>query len=149
MAQSFLQRLFGQRKRSRDPLSLDLIPIRDPARQAELKSDQPELKAQDVRPAVKLSSLFAFVDPKDPFTLGEIAGEKLPGPILSIMSAKQFDSLFLFNTPHTSENALSTKDELSRRYPECLVAIYELPVSDPKDYSSLMGLLARLVRTLM
>ena len=104
---------------------------------------------QDVPPAAKRNSLFAFVDPKDPFAPCEIAGEELPGPILSIMSAKQFDSLFLFYTPHTGENALSTKDEVSRRYPECGVGIYELAISDPKDYSSLMGLLARLIRKLM
>ncbi len=133
MAQSFLQRLFGQRKRNR----------------SELKSQEPQPKVQDVPPAAKRKSLFAFVDPKDPFAPGEIAGEELPGPILSIMSAKQFDSLFLFHTPHTRGNALSTKDEVSRRYPECRVGIYELAISDPKDYSSLMGLLARLIRKLM
>jgi hypothetical protein len=45
-----------------------------------------------------VNSLFAFVDPKDPFTPGEIAGDQLPGSVLSIMSAKQFRHLFLFRS---------------------------------------------------
>lgn len=77
---------------------------------------------------------------------GEIAGEQLPGPILSIMSAKPFGHLFLFHTPHTRENAAATEKEVSSRYPECQIAVHELPVSDPKDYSSVMGRLARTVR---
>ena len=148
MAQSFLQRLFGQKKRSRDGLSPGLTPTGNLARPAELKSQEPQPKAQDVPPAAKRNSLFAFVDPKDPFAAGEIAGEELPGPILSIMSARKFGTLFLFHTPHTRENARATRNELSSRYPECRVQVYELPVSDPRDYSSLMGALARLIRGL-
>jgi transcriptional regulator with AAA-type ATPase domain len=96
-----------------------------------------------------VNSLFAFVDPKDPFTPGEIAGEQLPGAILSIMSAKQFRHLFLFHTPHTRDNAVATEKEVSSRYPDCQIVVHELPVSDPKDYSSVMGRLARTVRRLM
>jgi hypothetical protein len=44
-------------------------------------------------------TLFAFVDLKDPFTSGEVAGEELTGPILSLMGARQFNFLFLFYTP--------------------------------------------------
>src|SRR5436309_7254165 len=149
MAMSFLQKLFGQRKRGRDALSLGLTPTSDVARQEELKSQDTQPKTEDIQPATKRNSLFAFVDPKDPFSPGEIAGEELPGPILSILSAKQFDSLFLFHTPHTRENALATKTEVSRRYPDCSVVMYHLPVSDPKDYSSVMGYLAKIVRKLM
>jgi len=149
MTQSFLQRLFAQRKRSRDGLLLGLNPTSDLAKPPELNSLETQPKVQDGPPAAKRNSLFAFVDPKDPFGAGEIAGEELSGPILSIMSARQFDTLFLFHTPHTRENAGATKNEVSNRYPECRVQVYELPVSDPKDYSSLMGLLARWIRILM
>jgi transcriptional regulator with GAF, ATPase, and Fis domain len=91
-------------------------------------------------------TLFAFVDPKDPFTPGEVAGEEQAGPILSLMAARQFDFLFLFHTPHTRGNAAATHDEVRRRYAKCQVMMRELAVSDPKDYSSLMGRLAREVR---
>jgi len=94
-------------------------------------------------------TLFAFVDPKDPFMLSEIEGEGQPGPILSMLAAKPFDFLFLFHTPHTRQNASATASESQRRHPKCQVSMHELPVSDPKDYSSLMGHLARVVRSVM
>jgi len=124
-------------------------PVSNTAGQEKLKSEGPDSEIQEVQAAKKVNSLFAFVDLKDPFTPNEVAGEDLPGPILSIMSAKQFRFLLLFHTPHTRENALATKTEVLRRYPMCRVFAHELPISDPKDYSSLMGRLARLVRILM
>jgi len=149
MARSFLQRLLGKRNRgfeARPPAETPTSRVPD---QEHLKSQQARSEILNFQPTAKVNSLFAFVDLKDPFTPGEIAGEELPGPILSIMSVKQFGSLFLFHTPHTRENALSTKDEVSHRYPECRIAVHELLVSDPKDYSALMGRLSRLVRKLM
>jgi DNA-binding NtrC family response regulator len=105
--------------------------------------------AQSAEAVSRAKSLFAFVDPKDPFAVGDIADTELPGPILSILNARHFDSLFLFYTPHTRENASATEKEVSSRYPKCQIRIHELPVSDPKDYSPLMGRLARMVRVLM
>ena len=94
-------------------------------------------------------SLFAFVDHKDPFTPTPVAGEEQPGPVLSIMAAKPFDFLLLFFTPHTRTNAEATCREVRKRFPKCQVVEHELPVSDPKDYSSLMGRLAGQVRDIM
>jgi DNA-binding NtrC family response regulator len=156
MANSFLQRLFGQKNRV-DARSLSItetvkglvkpeIPPTDVANQEERKPL--ESGPADTGVTTNVNSLFAFVDPKDPFTPGEIAGEQLPGPILSIMSAKQFRHLFLFHTPHTREHAVATEKEVSSRHPECRIVVNELPVSDPKDYSSVMGRLARTVRRL-
>ncbi|PYT54171.1 MAG: hypothetical protein DMG43_07195 [Acidobacteria bacterium] len=149
MARSFLKRLLGKRNRGFEARPQAETPTSRAPDQEHLKSQQARSEILNFQPTAKVNSLFAFVDLKDPFTPGEIAGEELPGPILSIMSVKQFGSLFLFHTPHTRENALSTKDEVSHRYPECRVALHELPVSDPKDYSALMGRLSRLVRKLM
>ena len=78
-----------------------------------------------------------------------VAGEEQPGPILSILSARQFDFLFLFFTPHTRSNAEETRREVEKRYPDCHLCPREIPVSDPKDYSSLMGKLAREVREIV
>lgn len=91
-------------------------------------------------------TLFAFVDPKDPFALGELAEEELAGPILSLMQARRFEAVVLFHTPHTRDNAEATRAELARRFPQSRVSVTELPVSDPKDYSALLGPLARCVR---
>ncbi|MDR3701077.1 MAG: RNA repair transcriptional activator RtcR family protein [Candidatus Sulfopaludibacter sp.] len=95
------------------------------------------------------SLLFAFVDPKDPFTAGEIAGEPSPGPLLSILSARAFTDAFLFHTPQTRENAEATLDEIAGRHPGCRVEVRPLPVSDPKDYSAIMGSLGRQVRGIL
>src|SRR5229473_42744 len=164
MAPSFLQRLFGQKKRGSDAGSLSfretvkgVVKPETPSGGVADQEDRKGLeKPVESGPAVEnigamtsVNSLFAFADPKDPFTAGEIAGEQLPGPILSIMSAKQFGHLFLFHTPHTRENAVATEKEVSDRYPECQIVVNELTVSDPKDYSSVMGRLARTVRRLM
>jgi DNA-binding NtrC family response regulator len=97
----------------------------------------------------KSQYLFSFVDFKDPFGTGEIAGEELPGPILSIMSARRFDCAFLFHTPHTRANAEATQQEVRSRYPDCGISLIELDLSDPKDYSSLMGVFAKHVRILV
>jgi Nif-specific regulatory protein len=64
------------------------------------------------------------------------------------MSARQFSFLYLFFTPHTRANALATTNEIARKFGDCRVAAHELPVSDPKDYSSLMGSLCQHLRDL-
>jgi Regulator of RNA terminal phosphate cyclase len=94
-------------------------------------------------------TLFAFVDYKDPFTPTPVSGEEQPGPVLSIMAAKPFDFLLVFFTPHTRTNAEATCREVRKRFPKCVVMRHELPISDPKDYSSLMGQLAGKVGEIM
>jgi transcriptional regulator with GAF, ATPase, and Fis domain len=90
--------------------------------------------------------LLAFVDHKDPFMPAAIAEEELPGPILSILGARAFDRVHLFHTPQLAQAADSTEAAIRIRWPQCRVEHHELPVSDPKDYSSVMGTLARQVR---
>jgi transcriptional regulator with PAS, ATPase and Fis domain len=160
MAPSFLHKLFGRKKRGDDAGSLSIREtVKSLAKPEMFTSDVVDQEkkqplesgsaAENTGTGTNVNSLFAFVDPKDPFTPGEIAGEQLPGPILSIMSAKEFRHLFLFHTPHTRAHAVATEKEVSSRYPECQIVVNELPVSDPKDYSSVMGRLARTVRRLM
>jgi DNA-binding NtrC family response regulator len=95
-----------------------------------------------------MRTLFAFVDPKDPFAAGEIAEDEQPGPILSVMGARAFDALTLFYTATMAENAAATRSAVSQRYPGCRVTLHELLLSDPKDYSAVMGRLARRLREL-
>ena len=58
-------------------------------------------------------TLFAFVDLKDPFMPTGVEGEEQPGPILSQLAARPFDSLFLFHTPYTRENAEAAQLEVT------------------------------------
>jgi DNA-binding NtrC family response regulator len=148
MAPSFLKRILGGKKQAREALSLT-GPRPDRVQNPALhKAQEPRAKAQSSETDHTLDSLFAFVDPKDPFAPGEVAGEELPGPILSILSARNFGAAFLFHTPHTLENALATKAEASLRYPGCKIHLYGLSVADPKDYSSLMGRVGSIVQKL-
>jgi DNA-binding NtrC family response regulator len=146
MAPSFLQRFLGGKKAAGEEHSLTDKPARQTVKLQGSEVKQPPREEQASETDGKLNSLFAFVDLKDPFAPGEVAGEELPGPILSIMDAKQFSSVYLFYTPHTRENALATKAEATQRYPECTVKSIELPIADPKNYSSLMGYLGAVIR---
>lgn len=90
--------------------------------------------------------LFAFIDLKDPFVPTGIEGEQRPGPVLSIFGAFSFARAFLFHTPHTRREMEETAAAVRRRYPQCKLMQFELPVADPKNYSQLLGALARIVR---
>jgi DNA-binding NtrC family response regulator len=146
MAPSFLQRFLGRKKAASEEHSQTVKPVRQTVKPQGSEAKQPPREEQASETDGNLNSLFAFVDLKDPFAPGEVAGEELPGPILSIMDAKQFSSVNLFHTPHTRENALATKAEATQRYPACTVKLIELPIADPKNYSSLMGHLGAFVR---
>ena len=137
MPLSFLQRLLEGRKRGTMEPSLSAARPDSAATEA-VKSSIPLAEPPGTELTTKRKFLFAFVDLKDPFAPGEIAGEDLPGPILSILSATEFDSVFLLHTRETHEKASQTMAEIARRYPRCRVQIQLLPVSNPKDYSSLM-----------
>jgi transcriptional regulator with AAA-type ATPase domain len=147
MMRAFLQKLFGGNNWTRSSNPPPTLPAANMVEQDRQRPEKVPSTTQDI-PATTLGSLFAFVDLKDPFTPSDIAGEDLPGPILSIMSARNFGSVFLFHTPHTREKALTTRNEIARRHSKCQIRLRELPVSDPKDYSSLMGGLCRQLRDL-
>jgi transcriptional regulator with AAA-type ATPase domain len=83
-------------------------------------------------PLRRSDSLFSFIDLKDPFAVSDVAGEDVPGPILSLMNAQQFEHVFLFHTPHTRTNAIATEEEISRRHPECRIRLRELPIPTNK-----------------
>jgi DNA-binding NtrC family response regulator len=69
--------------------------------------------------------------------------------VLSLLSARVFAQVFLFHTPQTRENAEATVREIASRHPGCRVKLQPLPVSDPKDYSAVMGALGRKVRRIV
>ena len=144
---SFLQRILGRSKPAHQP-PLSGTPV-IPAKPAEPPPEESRHRAPTSEAESRLTSLFAFVDLKDPFAPAELADEQFPGPILSILGARKFDRVFLFYTPHTGKNALETKAEVLQRYPECRTTLHELPISDPKNYRVLIGLLRAIVQKLI
>lgn len=140
-----LQNLF-QRWKTRQALT-ELKTLREFQEGQRKEVQSAEVAKPDVIPQKQVNYLLAFVDPKDPFMVGPVAGEELTGPILSIMSTREFDSLYLFHTPHTRPNAVATSEEILRRYPQCrLTMTMELNIADPKNYSLLLSLLTERVR---
>jgi transcriptional regulator with GAF, ATPase, and Fis domain len=97
-------------------------------------------------PFVREKVLYAFVDLKDPFVAYEVFNEPLPGPVLSILASMPFDEVVLFHTPHTVEQTRGTRASILEKFPGCRIVIKEIPASDPKDYSILMGSLSRFIR---
>lgn len=85
----------------------------------------------------------SFVDLKDPFVPTGVEGESELGPVLSMLAARPFDAACLFHTPQTQEIAESTLRACRERHPRCDVSLAGLQVSDPKDYSEIMGALGR------
>ena len=114
-------------------------PLKDePAKAAPVPGEQ--------TPAVREKILYAFVDLKDPFVTYEVFDELLPGPVLSILAFMPFDEVVLFHTPHTATQTEATRAAVQDRFPGCRIVIKEIPASDPKDYSTLMGSLSRFIR---
>src|SRR5215472_14651348 len=108
----FTWKLFFRKKRG-EPSALNVLKI--PPSEVDFTKD-PKFHGQG-HPSrspdrtKRLNTLFTFVDLKDPFVSGEIAGEELPGPVLSMMGAKSFGVLYLFHTPHTRRHTAATQQE--------------------------------------
>ncbi len=90
-----------------------------------------------------MNILLTFTGFHDPYTLGLIGGEEVPGPILSLLSVRTFDQVILFDTPNTRENTQLTKMALEKRYPDLSVAVRDLPLNDPTDYLEILTFLRR------
>src|SRR6202162_900037 len=131
MAPSFLQRFLGGKKSTSEELRLT-GPASRAVKREDSKAQEPRPEEQKSETDPKLNALFAFVDPKDPFAPSEVAGEELPGPILSILGARHFSCVYLFHTPHTRQNAFATKAEAAQRHPECKVELHELTISEDR-----------------
>ncbi len=82
--------------------------------------------------------LLSFTGFRDPFFNGLIDQTEQPGPILSLLSEREFDRVILFSTPNTRKNTDDTKTEIKRRFPKIEVEIKDLILSDPTDYKPIL-----------
>lgn len=85
--------------------------------------------------------LLTFTGFHDPFAEVSIQGEKEAGPVLTVTAERQFDQVYLFTTPNTTEISTATKQELQKRSKELAVEICEVPLKDPTNY---LGILKQL-----
>jgi transcriptional regulator with PAS, ATPase and Fis domain len=89
--------------------------------------------------------LLTFTGFHDPYFKGLVDQEEQPGPIISLLSTRSFDHIFLFDTPTTRKVTEETKDTISRLYPGSKVRVLEINLSDPTNYHEIFtGLRAHL-----
>jgi len=81
-----------------------------------------------------MNVLLTFTGFHDPYSKGLVAQEEQPGPILSLLSVRTFDLIYLFNTPSTQGVTEATKEEINKLYQNTQVEILDINLDDPTDY---------------
>lgn len=82
--------------------------------------------------------LLTFTGFHDPYFKGLVDQEEQPGPILSLLNARRFTHIFLFNTPATRKITLETQDAILRYHPEGQIRIVDININDPTDYGQIL-----------
>jgi len=92
-----------------------------------------------------MNVLLTFTGFHDPYFKGLVDQEEQPGPILSLLTTRSFDHIFLFDTPGTKKITLETRDSINLLYPGSKVRIVELAIDDPTNYKKIfIGLRAQI-----
>ena len=85
--------------------------------------------------------LLTFTGFHDPYFKGLVDQEEQPGPILSLLTTRSFDHIFLFDTPSTQRVTEETKDAITKIHHGSEVHVLEINLSDPTNYQEIfMGL---------
>lgn len=92
--------------------------------------------------------LLSFTGFHDPFAEAPLAGEKETGPVLTVTSERQFERIYLFSTPSTSDITRQTREELLRRNNQLQVDICDVPLKDPTNYLGILKQLRSHFRTI-
>lgn len=86
-----------------------------------------------------MNILLTFTGFNDPYSLGLVGEEEVPGPILSLTMSSEFDRVILFSTPNTEKHTSATQSALKKTCPSSLVETQHLSLSDPTDYHGILG----------
>lgn len=78
--------------------------------------------------------LLTFTGFHDPYFKGLVDQEEQPGPILSLLTARSFEKIFILSTPQTRRITAETKDAISRRHPGSEVHVLDIELADPTSY---------------
>ncbi len=91
--------------------------------------------------------LLTFTGFHDPYFKGLVDQEEQPGPILSLLSTRSFDHIFLFDTPSTQRVTADTKDAIKKIHHGSEVHVLEINLADSTNYQEIFrGLRAHLHR---
>lgn len=93
--------------------------------------------------------LLTFTGFHDPYSKGLIDQQEQAGPILSLLAARSFDRIFLFDTPITKKITQEMKRIISKLYPLTQVHILEINIDDPTNYQDIFAGLRRHLREII
>lgn len=93
--------------------------------------------------------LLTFTGFQDPFSLGLVSEVEQPGPILTLLRARDFDRIILFSTPRTQKNTSATSKAIGKAYPSLVVEVVDLPLGDPTDYLAILTGLRAYIRQII
>jgi transcriptional regulator with PAS, ATPase and Fis domain len=85
-----------------------------------------------------MNILLTFTGFHDPYSPGSLESENQPGPILSLLAARNFDQVFLISTPNTFEITEKTKQAIGERFPGLAVEVREIDLAEPTDYRGII-----------
>ena len=85
-----------------------------------------------------MRTLLTFTGFHDPYAMGLIADEEQPGPILSLINARQFERVVLFSTARVETNSRGTLDAIRELHPSIKVEVRDLSLEDPTDYAAIL-----------
>lgn len=85
-----------------------------------------------------MNALLTFTGFHDPYFFGLVDRDEQPGPILSLLSTRSFDHVFLFDTPSTSKVTQATKKVITSLHQKTTVHILEINLDDPTDYQDIL-----------
>ena len=81
--------------------------------------------------------LLTFTGFHDPYFKGLVDQEEQPGPILSLLTRRSFDHIFLFDTPSTQQVTRDTKDAIAKIHRRSQVQVLEINLGDPTNYQEI------------
>ena len=83
--------------------------------------------------------LLTFTGFHDPYFKGLVDQEEQPGPILSLLSMRSFDHIFLFDTPSTQRVTAETKNAITKLHRGSEVHVIEIKLADPTNYQEIFA----------
>ncbi len=94
--------------------------------------------------------LLTFTGFHDPYTSSVVDNCRQAGPILSMLGARSFDRVVLFNTPGSDKQTIATVDAIASVFPELVTEVKELSdLHDPTDHVAILRYLRHHARDLL
>ncbi|MEW6184211.1 MAG: RNA repair transcriptional activator RtcR family protein [Thermodesulfobacteriota bacterium] len=82
--------------------------------------------------------LLTFTGFHDPYFKGLIGQEEQRGPILSLLSLRPFDKVYIFDTPATKKLTIATQKAIYKQDKKIDVEVLKIDLDDPTDYQAIL-----------